>query len=79
MKQVSITDKKVLEMGSDRGGGISFLKVHPTPWSITGIYISENNLRLCNDFFNIKNLCFQRRDSESLPFNDNSYGIFLNV
>ena len=79
MKQVSITDKKVLEAGSDRCGEIAFLKMHPNPRSIAGIDISENNLKLCNDFFNIKSLCFLWRDSESLPFNDNSYGITLNV
>jgi len=79
MKQVSITDKKVLEAGSDRSGGIAFLKTHPNPRSIAGIDMSENNLKLCNDFFNIKSLCFLWRESEGLPFNDNSYDIILNV
>ena len=79
MKQVSITDKKVLEVGSDHSRGVTFLKRHPNPRSIAGLDISENNLNLCNDFFNIKSLCSLRGDSESLPFDDNSYDIILNV
>ena len=79
MKQLSITDKKVLEVGSDRGGGVAFLQRQPNPWSIAGLDMSENNLKLCNDFFNIKSLCFLRGDSENLPFDDNSYDIILNV
>ena len=79
IKQVSITDKKVLEAGSDRGGEIAFLKIHHNPRSIAGIDISENNLKLCNDFFNIKSLCFLRGDSESLLFDDSSNDIILNV
>ena len=79
MKQINITDKKVLEVGSDRGGEVAFLQRHSKTRSIANLDISENNLNLCNDFFNIKSLCFLWRDSESLPFNDNSYGITLNV
>ena len=79
MKQVSITDKKVLEVGSDRGGGVAFLQRHSNPRSIAGLDMSENNLKLCNDFLNIKSLCFLRGDSESLPFDDSSYDIILNV
>tara|TARA_Y100000768_G_scaffold136797_1_gene101831 strand:+ start:906 stop:1244 length:339 start_codon:yes stop_codon:yes gene_type:complete len=79
MKQVSITDKKVLEVGSSRGGGVAFLQRHPNPRSIAGLDISENNLNFCNDFFNIKSLCFLRGESESLPLDDNSYDIILNV
>ena len=42
MKQVSITDKKVLKVGSDRGGGVAFLQRHPNPQSIAGLDMSEN-------------------------------------
>ena len=42
MKQVSITDKKVLKVGSDRGGGVAFLQRHPNPQSIVGLDMFEN-------------------------------------
>ena len=42
MKQVSITDKKVLKVGSDRGGGVALLQRHPNPQSIAGLDMSEN-------------------------------------
>ena len=79
MKQINITDKKVLGVGSDRGGEVAFLQRHSNTRSIANLDISENNLNLCNDFFNIKSLCFLRGDSESLLFDDSSNDIILNV
>ena len=74
-----IKDKNVLEVGSGRGGGASYIARYLSPSSITGVDISNEAVALCSELYDIPNLNFICADSESLPFPDNSFDILVNV
>ena len=74
-----IIDKDVLEVGSGRGGGASYIARYLSPSSITGVDISNEAVSLCSEFYDIPNLNFICADSESLPFPDNCFDVLLNV
>jgi len=74
-----IRNKNILEVGSGRGGGASYIARYLSPKSIKGIDISPNAINLCNKFYNQKNLSFTVGDSENIPFKENSHDIVINV
>ena len=77
--QVSLTGKKVLEVGSGRGGGASYVARYLHPKSMVGIDISEYAVTLCNKIHDVPNLCFQVGDSESIPFPNDHFDAVINV
>ena len=77
--QEDISEKKVLEVGSGRGGGASYVSRYLKPKSVVGIDISKNAVRLCNSIHQYPNLSFCVGDSEKIPFKDESFDIVLNV
>jgi len=77
--QINIADKTMLEVGSGRGGGASYLTRYLNPKSYVGIDISEAAVSLCNDIHHVENLSFQAGDSENIPFEDNKFDVVLNV
>ena len=74
-----IKNKKVLEVGSGRGGGAAYIARYLEPLSVTGIDISDDAVSLCRDIYNVPNLDFVYGDSESIPFSDNIYDVVINV
>lgn len=70
---------KVLEVGSGRGGGASYIAKTFFPELIIGVDISSNAIDLCNDSFKYDNLSFIQGDSENLPFEDNYFDVIINV
>ena len=77
--QINLTGLKVLEVGSGRGGGASFIARYHQPLSVTGIDISSNAINLCNKSYDIDNLNFVLGDSENIPFEDNYFDAVINV
>ncbi|MGY8765177.1 MAG: class I SAM-dependent methyltransferase [Fidelibacterota bacterium] len=77
--QTDITDKTVLEVGSGRGGGASYVTRYLNPKSYVGIDISETAVDLCNKVHHLENLSFRVGDSESIPFGDSEFDVILNV
>ncbi len=74
-----IKNKKVLEVGSGRGGGAAYIARYLDPSSVTGIDISDDAVSLCRDLYELPNLEFVFGDSESIPFSDNTYDVVVNV
>ena len=77
--QEDISKKKVLEVGSGRGGGASYVSRHLKPKSVVGIDISKNAIKLCNSMHQYPNLSFCVGDSEKIPFENESFDVVLNV
>jgi ubiquinone/menaquinone biosynthesis C-methylase UbiE len=78
-EKVSFKNLDVLEVGSGRGGGASYLAKTFNPKSICGIDISSNAIDLCNSLYDQNNLSFKVGDSENLPFLNNSIDVIFNI
>lgn len=77
--QINLKGLNILEVGSGRGGGASFIARYHDPLSVTGIDISSNSIKLSNDSYDIDNLSFFLGDSENIPFKDNYFDVVINV
>ncbi len=77
--QASLGHADVLEVGSGRGGGCSYIARYFKPRSVLGIDFSEKAVALCRKEYTDPNLSFQQGDAESLPCPDGSFDIVVNV
>lgn len=76
---VPLAGLDVLEVGSGRGGGASFVKRYHRPGRLTGVDCSAKAVRLCRAQHRLEGLSFVAGDAESLPLDDESFDAVLNV
>ena len=76
---IDLRNKDVLEVGSGRGGGASFVMRYLGPRSVTGVDFSGKAVTFCRRQYTAGGLSFHRGDAERLPFADDSFGAVLNV
>jgi len=79
VEKLAVQDKTVLEVGSGRGGGTSYIARYLNPEKITGIDYSKDAITLCNRIHNENNLEFIEGDASDIPMEDNSQDIVINV
>ncbi|WP_184548911.1 class I SAM-dependent methyltransferase [Mucilaginibacter sp. FT3.2] len=76
--KAALKDKDVLEVGCGRGGGCH-LVLQYQPKTVTGLDYSENGIKFCKQTYKQDNLNFVAGNAESLPFEDNSFDIIVNL
>jgi len=76
---VDVSGKRVLEIGSGRGGGCDYIARYLHPESMVGVDISESNVAFCRRTYQAENLRFEVGDAESLPLQDASFDVVLNL
>jgi len=76
---VPLAGLDVLEVGSGRGGGASFVKRYHQPRQLTGVDFSAKAVSFCQGQHRLEGLSFVAGDAESLPFDDESFDAVLNV
>jgi SAM-dependent methyltransferase len=69
----------VLEVGSGRGGGSSFMRRYMRPARMTGVDLSRKAVELSRSIHRIDGLDFGVADAENLPFEDASFDAVVNV
>lgn len=75
-----LAGREVLEVGSGRGGGASFVARHHRPARMTGVDFSPTAVALsAKRHAAVANLSFRTGDAEALPFPDASFDVVLNV
>lgn len=74
-----LSNQTVLEVGSGRGGGASFVARYLNPASMTGVDFSRRAVEFCQQTHSVDNLRFVQGDAESLPFSDESFDAVINV
>jgi ubiquinone/menaquinone biosynthesis C-methylase UbiE len=79
VESVVLRDKDVLEVGSGRGGGASFLARNFHPRQMVGLDYSGLAVRFCSRMYDIPGLHFQKGNAEKLPFADASFDVVVNV
>ena len=78
--QIPINGLKVLEVGSGRGGGASFVTRYHHPSEMTGLDYSQSAIELSRRLHkDVPNLQFIQGDAESLPFEDHTFDVVINV
>lgn len=75
----SMEGKEVLEVGSGRGGGASYLAKTFNPAMYTGMDLAQGAVDLANKTYSQPNLKFIQGSAESIPLPDNSIDIVMNV
>src|SRR5262249_29630184 len=76
---VSMAEKRVLEIGCGRGGGALFIMETYGPTSVVAVDISEAAIRRCRQTHHVQGLSFQVGDAEALPFADGLFDRVINV
>jgi SAM-dependent methyltransferase len=74
-----ITGCEVLEVGSGRGGGASYVARYLKPARLVGLDLSGKAVLFSNRQHRVGTLEFQQGDAENLPFPDGSFDSVLNV
>lgn len=69
----------VLEVGSGRGGGASWIARTQGVNSMTGVDLAESAVVFCTERHHVDNLSFSQGDAENLPVDDNSIDAVINV
>lgn len=69
----------VLEVGCGRGGGAAYIHKYLNPKSFKGVDFAQSNIDFCNSTHNSKGLSFSKGDAESLPLEDESFDVVINV
>ena len=76
---VDLSGREVLEVGSGRGGGASFVKRYLRPSRVVGIDVSSRAVAFCRACHAVPGLSFAVGDAEQLGFAANSFDAILNV
>ncbi len=76
---VDLRDKDVVEIGSGRGGGSSYIKRYLTPKTMIGIDYSKNAIKFSNNHHSEEGLSFMHGDAENLPLSNESVDVIVNV
>jgi ubiquinone/menaquinone biosynthesis C-methylase UbiE len=76
---IELTGLDVVEVGSGRGGGASYVTRYLKPKSMVGIDFSRKAIEFCRKYYSIDRLSFVHGDAEHLPLADGSVDIVINL
>jgi len=76
---VDVAGADLLEIGSGRGGGASWMSRALGPRSTTGVDFAASAVELCRHQRHGPGLRFLHGDAQALPFEDSSFDIVVNV
>lgn len=80
IRDVDLSNKDVLEVGSGRGGGASWIAKYAKPKSLVAVDFSKSAVELANKWYaSQKNLSFKEENAESLSMSDSSFDVVYNV
>jgi len=78
-EEVDLKNKSLLEVGSGRGGGLSYIAKTFQPKKALGIDLNARAAKFCNSFYKIDGLSFQQGNAQELAIKDESFDVVLNV
>jgi SAM-dependent methyltransferase len=77
--RVDLRNRDVLEVGSGRGGGASYVKRYLGARQVLGVDIATSAIAFCRRVHRVEGLEFRQGDAEALPVPDASFDAVLNV
>ena len=79
LRSTDLAGKKILEVGSGRGGGASFIARYYEPAAVVGVDYSPTAVAFCRKRLQAAGLEFMTGDAEGLPFEGGSFDVVVNV
>ena len=79
VSQINVRDKKILEVGSGRGGGAAYVMRHLKPQSYIGIDIAPRNIAFCQTHYHIPGLEFFHGDAERMDIPCSTFDAVVNI
>lgn len=79
VNSIDLERKKVIEIGSGRGGGASYIARYYKPLKYVGVDISSGVIKFCNEHYNVQGLSFVEGKAEKIPFENDSFDAVVNV
>lgn len=76
---IDLKGKDVVEVGSGRGGGASYIARYLKPRSMKGIDFSKNAIEFCRNHYSVDGLSFLQGDAENLPLTESSVDVIINL
>ena len=76
---VNLGNLDVLEVGSGRGGGASYVMRYLKPRRMVGVDFSEKAVEFCRENHEVAGLSFIKGDAEFLPFDNSYFDAVINV
>lgn len=76
---VDLMNKDVVEIGSGRGGGASYIKRYLKPKTMIGVDYSKNAIKFSNKQHSVEGLTFMHGDAENLPLANESVDVVVNI
>ena len=76
---IEIKNKKIIEIGCGRGGGLSYIMRKFDPFKATGIDLDKRAVKFNKKHYQIEGLNFQHADAQNLPLEDNTFDVLFNV
>ncbi|MFK3789071.1 class I SAM-dependent methyltransferase [Pseudomonas piscis] len=76
---IDLRGKKVLEVGSGRGGNCSYLARYTGAVSVTGMDFCPAHIELCNRVHALPGLTFVEGNAMALPFADKQFDVVINI
>lgn len=76
---IELKNKRVLEVGSGRGGGADYIERYFQPLEMFGVDYSRNAIDFCNKVFKDSKVDYKLGDAENLPFENGSLDVVINV
>lgn len=77
--RVDLRNRDVLEVGSGRGGGASYVKRYLGARHVLGVDIATSAITFCRRVHRVEGLEFRQGDAQALPVPDSSFDAVLNV
>jgi SAM-dependent methyltransferase len=77
--RADVAGREVLEVGSGRGGGASYVMRYLAPRRVVGLDVAAAAVTFANRHHRVPGLTYVRGDAENLPFPDASFDVVLNV
>ncbi len=76
---IDIAGCEVLEVGCGRGGGSSYISRYLAPKHVTGLDVATSQVEFCHRVHGNTVIEFIAGSAESLPFDDDSFDVVVNV
>ena len=77
--KIELNGLEILEVGSGRGGGASYIKKYLDVKKVVGMDIASNAVKFSREVHAVNGLHFIQGNAENIPFSDESFNVVLNV